>query len=163
MRSFGTAVCLLVLAIPALRAQDSSSVKQDSASSAKPAVLQWGPAPAVFPKGAMMAVVDGDPSQAGPFEVHLSFPNGYKIPPHFHPTDETVEVKQGTFLVGMGDRLDVKKTAAMKKGDHGTIPADHHHYAVAKGKTVVDVKSTGPFAMTYVNAADDPQGEQKTP
>jgi quercetin dioxygenase-like cupin family protein len=111
----------------------------------------------------MMAVVDGDPSQTGPFEVQLSFPNGYKIPPHFHPTDETVEVKQGTFLVGMGDRLDVKKTAAMKKGDHGTIPADHHHYAVAKGKTVVDVKSTGPFAMTYVNAADDPQGEQKTP
>jgi quercetin dioxygenase-like cupin family protein len=162
MRSFGTAACLLVLAIPALQAQDSSSAKQESAS-AKSAVLQWAPAPAVFPKGAMMAVVDGDPSQAGPFEVQLSFPNGYKIPPHFHPTEETMEVKQGTFLVGMGDRLDVKKTAAMKKGDHGTIPADHHHYGVAKGKTVVDVKSTGPFAMTYVDPADDPQGEQKTP
>ena len=63
----------------------------------------------------------------------------------------------------MGDRLEIKKTTAMKKGDHGTIPADHHHYAVAKGKTVVDVKSTGPFAMTYVNAAETPEGQQKTP
>ena len=37
-------------------------------------------------------------------------PDGYKIAPHTHPTDEIVEVKQGTFLVGMGDTFDVEKT-----------------------------------------------------
>ena len=31
-----------------------------------------------------------------------------------------------------------------------------HHYAEAKGKTVVQVSAMGPFAMTYVNDADDP-------
>jgi quercetin dioxygenase-like cupin family protein len=83
----------------------------------KAPALQWGPAPPVFPKGAKMAVVSGDPSQAQPFEVQLSFPNDYRVPPHFHPTDETVEVKKGTFLVGMGDKFDLKQTKPMKKGD----------------------------------------------
>jgi hypothetical protein len=27
-------------------------------------------------------------------------PDGYRMPPHFHPTDERAEVKQGTLLVG---------------------------------------------------------------
>jgi hypothetical protein len=68
-----------------------------------------------------------------------------------------VEVKKGTFLVGMGDTLDVSKTNTMKAGAKGNVPANHHHYAVAKGATVVSVTSMGPFAMTYVNPADDPQ------
>jgi quercetin dioxygenase-like cupin family protein len=78
--------------------------------------LQWGPAPAVFPAGAKMAVVSGDPSKAELFLIELSMPNGYKIPPHFHPTDEVVEVKEGTFLVGMGDTLDPKKTGPHEEG-----------------------------------------------
>jgi quercetin dioxygenase-like cupin family protein len=149
MRGVPLATCLLLLSVPALQAQ--------STEAAPPAALQWGPAPDAFPKGAKMAVVTGDPSQAEPFEVQLSFPSGYKIPPHFHPTDETVEVKSGTFLVGMGDKLDPKKTAPMKKGERATVPAEKHHFGIAKGKTVVDVKATGPFTMTYVNAADDPR------
>jgi hypothetical protein len=32
-----------------------------------------------------------------------------------------------------------------------------NHYAWAKGKTVVQVHGTGPFAITYVNPADDPR------
>ena len=69
------------------------------ASATQPA---WGPAPAVFPAGAQMAVISGDPSKAAPFVVELKVPDGYQIPPHFHPTDETVTVKEGTFNVGMG-------------------------------------------------------------
>ena len=149
MRSVLLMPCLLLAVAPALQAQ--------STDTEKPAALKWGPAPAVFPKGAKMAVVSGDPSQAQPFEVQLSMPSGYRIPPHFHPTDETVEVKEGTFLVGMGDKFDAKKTSPMKKGDHASLPAEKHHYAMAKGKTVVDVKSMGPFVLTYVNPADDPQ------
>ena len=129
---------------------------QDSATANAPK-LSWGPAPTVFPKGAKMAVVSGDPGKAAPFTVELAFPNGYKIPPHFHPTDEAVEVKKGTFLVGMGDTLDVSKTNAMKVGDKGQVPAQMHHYGIAKGATVVSVTAMGPFAMTYVNPADEPQ------
>jgi quercetin dioxygenase-like cupin family protein len=108
-----------------------------------------------------MAVVSGDPSQGQPFDVRLSFPNGYRIPPHFHPTDETVSVKKGTFLVGMGDRFNLKETKPMKAGAHATMPAEQHHFAMARGKTIVDVKAMGPFAMTYVNSADDPRSKAK--
>jgi hypothetical protein len=59
--------------------------------------------------------------------------------------------------VGMGDTLDVAKTNAMKAGAKGSIPANHHHYAIAKDATIVQVTAMGPFAMTYVNAADNPQ------
>lgn len=104
-----------------------------------------------------MAVVTGDPGKAAPFVVELRLPNGYRFPPHFHPTDETVEVKQGTFLYGMGDVFDLAKTKPMHVGDKGSIPAGMHHFATAQGHTIVSVSAMGPFAMTYVNPADDPQ------
>jgi len=104
-----------------------------------------------------MAVVTGDPGKAAPFVVELRMPDGYRIPPHFHPTEETVEVKQRTFLYGMGDVFDVAKTKHMRVGDKGTIPATMHHFATAQGPTIVAVSSMGPFALIYVNPADDPQ------
>ena len=58
-------------------------------------------------------------------------PDGYRTPPHSHPTVERVEVKQGTFLVGMGDRLDAKKTLPLTVGDTAVAPAGMHHYSVA--------------------------------
>lgn len=142
---------LLLLCATALHAQGAA------APAAQAAPLQWGPAPAAFPAGAKMAVVSGDPSKPGSFTIQLSMPDGYRIPPHFHPTDEAVEVKEGTFLFGMGDTFDAPKMKTMMVGGKGSLPANSHHYAQAKGATVVAVTAMGPFAMTYVNAADDPR------
>ena len=130
---------------------------------AHPTGLHWGPAPAVFPKGAEMTVVTGDPGKAAPFTVYLRMPDGYRIPPHFHPTAETVEVKHGTFLYGMGDVFDVANTKPMRVGDKGQIPAAMHHFATARGLTIVSVSSMGPFVLTYVNPADDPQAHAPKP
>src|SRR2546422_8613914 len=149
MRALGLSTCLLLSVAPAINAQ--------GAPAEKPAALHWGPAPAVFPPGARMAVVSGDPSKAATFTVQLAMPSGYKIPPHFHPTDETVGVKKGTLLVGMGDTFDASKAKAMQVGDSGSIPANAHHFAAAKAATFITVSAMGPFAMTYVHAADDPQ------
>ena len=103
-----------------------------------------------------MAVVSGDPGKAAMFTIQLRMPDGYQIKPHSHPTDESVEVIKGTFLVGMGDAYDMSKTNPMAVGAKGTIKAQMHHYAQAKGATTVAVTAMGPFAMTYVNPADDP-------
>jgi quercetin dioxygenase-like cupin family protein len=128
---------------------------------AKPAAatssLNWGPAPAVFPAGAKMAVESGDPSKSGEFIVRLSLPANYRIPPHWHPTDEHVTIRSGTFYVGMGDALDKTKTKPMAAGDTGSIPAKMHHFALTKDAVVLSIRSEGPFALTYVNPADDPQ------
>ena len=105
-----------------------------------------------------MALLSGDPFKAAPLTVLLSMPDGYKMPPHFHLTDEHVEVKQGTFLVGMGDKFDLKKTRPMAVGDTGTAPAGLHHYAAAKGATIVFVTMMGPYVMTYVHPNDEPWG-----
>ena len=125
-------------------------------NTAQPASREWGPAPQIFPAGAKMAVVSGDPNREGLFRVELSFPDGYRIPPHYHPTEEVVTVQEGTLLVGMGDKLDPKKAKPMEKGDSGTLAAGTHHFAIARGPTTVAVSAQGPFAMTYVNPADDP-------
>jgi quercetin dioxygenase-like cupin family protein len=118
--------------------------------------LKWGPAPAIFPAGAQMAVLQGDPGGASVFTVRLRFPDGYRIAPHTHPTDENVTVISGTFRVGMGEKVDPRGMLTLPAGGFVTAPANHPHYAAAQGVTVVQVHAMGPFAMTYVNPADTP-------
>ena len=48
---------------------------------------KWGPAPAIFPAGAEWPVMQGDPSKSQLFTYDW-IPKGYRIPPHFHPTDD---------------------------------------------------------------------------
>jgi quercetin dioxygenase-like cupin family protein len=119
--------------------------------------FKWGPAPAVFPPGAQMAVLQGDPSSANLFTVRLRMPDGYKIAPHTHPTDEHVTVVAGTFRVGMGKKFETNGMLSLKAGGFVTAPANEAHYAVAQGTTIVQVHANGPFAITYVNPADTPK------
>src|SRR5690242_7336222 len=93
----------------------------------------------------------------------LTMPGGYKTSPHSLPTDEVVEVKKGTLLVGMGDKFDASKAKPMKAGEKATMPAKAHHFAEAQGATFISVTAMGPFALTYVNPADDPQKQAAKP
>jgi len=127
------------------------------AQSATGGEIKWGPAPAIFPAGAQMAVMQGDPGGNGIFTVRLRLPDGYKIPPHTHPTDEHVTVVSGSFLVGMGKTFDASKMMTLGAGGFVTAPANEAHYAMSRGATVVQVHAMGPFAMTYVNPADTPK------
>src|SRR5438105_14946655 len=70
--------------------------------------LQWGDAPPVLPKGAKLAVLQGDPTKPGPYVMRLSMPANYKIAPHSHTQTENVTIMSGTVLVGMGDAFDSK-------------------------------------------------------
>jgi quercetin dioxygenase-like cupin family protein len=120
--------------------------------------MKWGQPPPSLPKGAQIAVIQGDPSVAGKLvTIRLKMPKGYAIPPHFHPTDEAVTVLSGAFLMGMGDRVDRGSATTLKPGGWAVMPANEHHYAVATEPTVVQVHMMGPFAITYVNPSDDPQ------
>lgn len=121
------------------------------------ASLQWGDCPAGLPAGCKLAVMQGDPAKTGEeFTIRALFPNGYKIMPHFHPQTENVTVISGAFHVGMGDKFDESNAQTMSAGAFASMPATVHHYAWAEGDTVVQVNGMGPFAITYVNPADDP-------
>ena len=73
MRIPVAALGLLLLPMAALSAQAKPAMKAPA--------LKWGPAPAVFRKGAKMAVVSGDPTKAGRFTIDLRMPSGYRIMP----------------------------------------------------------------------------------
>jgi quercetin dioxygenase-like cupin family protein len=118
--------------------------------------VNWGPAPPVFPKGAQVGVLAGDPFKGGTFVLRLKMPDGYKLAAHNHPTTEYVTVISGKFHVGMGDDFDAKNTHEMSAGAFVVAPAKMSHYAFTTGETIVQVQGEGPFAMTYVNPSDDP-------
>src|SRR4051812_462237 len=146
---FATAAVLLTAF-----AMTASAQKGDASSQPE---LKWGPAPAVFPPGAQMAVLQGDPGGNGLFTVRLRLPDGYRIAPHTHPTDEHVTVMSGSFSVGMGKTFDASKMMVLSPGGFVTAPANEAHFAVSRGVTVVQVHAMGPFVMTYVNPADTPK------
>jgi quercetin dioxygenase-like cupin family protein len=122
---------------------------------------KWGPAPAIFPAGAEMAVMQGDPTKAGKFVVRFRMPDGYRIPPHTHPTDEHLTVLEGMFSVGMGKTEQPDSMRMLHPGDSVSMRAKQPHYARTMGAAVVQVRSKGPFAMVYVNPADTPPAARK--
>src|SRR5437773_12420666 len=114
------------------------------------AAVKWGPGPDFLPAGAGFAALQGDPGKAGgSYTIRLHLPDGYKFPSHFHPTDEHVTVLSGTFLVGMGDTVDMSKAQTLAAGGFITAPANAHHYAAARGETVLQVSGEGPFFLPY--------------
>ena len=120
------------------------------------AKVAWGDPPPSVPKGAKIAAIAGDPSKPEPFTIRLQFPAGYRIPPHWHPTDEHVTVLSGTFAAGMGKAWDDKAMADLPAGSYAVLSATMPHYALAKTAAVIQVHGMGPFILNYVNPADDP-------
>jgi uncharacterized protein DUF4437 len=158
--------CLCVLGSSASGEEKKSASKKPAAM--KPAHvimseadIKWGDPPPVFPAGAKMAVLQGDPGKAGVFTIRLKAPDGYKVAAHWHPTAENLTVISGTFNLGTGDKLDETKTTAMSAGAFGSMPAKMHHFAWTKGETEVQVSGMGPFKLIYVNPADDPSKAKK--
>ena len=123
--------------------------------------LEWAPAPNFVPEGAQIAVLSGDPSKDGLYVIRLKMPAGYKIPAHNHPTTEMVTVISGDFHLGMGEKLDEERGALLTAGGYAEAPAKMSHYAWATSPTIVQVHGQGPFAITYVNPADDPRSKSE--
>ena len=118
--------------------------------------VKWGAPPPAFPAGAKFAVIAGDPGATGLVTVRLEMPAGYKIPPHFHPTDEHVTVLKGSFSLGMGDVIDTAHALTLLPGGYGVALANMHHYAYTTTGATIQVHMQGPFAIIYVTPADDP-------
>jgi hypothetical protein len=52
--------------------------------------------------------------------------------------------------------IDVAHATVLQAGGFVPVGANMHHYAIARGHTVVQVHAMGPFALTYVNPKDAP-------
>jgi quercetin dioxygenase-like cupin family protein len=122
-----------------------------------PADLKWQDGPPSLPKGAKIALVEGDPSKKGPFVMRARMPDGYRIPPHTHPKDERVTVLSGTLYLGMGGTFDKKAGKALPAGSYARTGAGMKHFGWTKGETVIQVHGEGPWTIEYVNPDDDPR------
>jgi|SRR5579884_2775011 len=126
-----------------------------------PGKIKWQEGPPSLPKGAKMAVLEGDPTKEGPFVFRVKVPDGYRIPPHTHPKSERVTVISGTFNIGMGDTFDEKAGRAMSAGTYGHWAAGMKHFVWVKGETVVQFHGSGPWSIHYVDPRDDPRNQKK--
>ena len=159
--------CGLLLAAGSASAQSSTAALAGVEKGAHHAIIatvgtmKWAPGPASLPAGARAVLLDGDPAKPGPFTMRLWLPDGYRIAPHFHTGDERITVISGTFLLGMGDRFDASALKALETGTYASMPAGMRHFVQARGETVVQLNNMGPWALHYVNPADDPRNAPK--
>ncbi|MCU1287039.1 MAG: anti-ECFsigma factor, ChrR [Acidobacteriales bacterium] len=163
--------CLLLcsFALGQTAAAKKGTAKKSETSKAAPAKkmvwnpdeLQWGAPPPFVPLGAQLAVLQGDPSKTGLYTVRLKVPDGYKIPPHWHPTAENVTVISGTLKVGMGAKWDETNATVINTGGFASVPARMKHFAWSAGETVIQIHGMGPLMINYVNPADNPVQPKK--
>ena len=158
----------LVPAFALAQAQTATTPQAEQAPSAgsghsmvKASDTKWGEAPASLPKGAQAVVLYGDPKVAGPFAIRIKAPPGFKVPRHWHPSDEQVTIISGDFTLSMGEAGSAHD-GTFGPGDFVSLPSKMQHEATTKTGVVVQVNSTGPFEINYVDPKDDPRKASAT-
>ena len=124
-----------------------------------PEKIAWRAAPPGLPGGAKAAVLEGDPTKRGVFTMRIKLPAGYQIPPHWHPQTERLTVISGTFGFGMGTHFTRKGLVEYPPGSFVLMPPKMAHFANAAEENVLQVTSTGPLEIVYVNPDDDPRSD----
>jgi quercetin dioxygenase-like cupin family protein len=147
-----TSLLAAVAAISAVPAHASEEHKLLTAQD-----IKWAPAPPSIPAGAQVAVLYGNPGKDGMFAMRLKMPKGYRIAPHTHPKPEIVTVISGTARLGMGGTPDPAKAKVLPAGSFFAMSPGMPHFFLADEDTVIQLNSTGPWSLTYVNPADDPR------
>jgi len=155
------AISLAVIILGALAGPALAEGTGDKESFINPKDIKWGDAPPSMPKGAKIAVLQGDPGKPGPFVIRLMVPAGYKVAPHWHSQDESLTVISGTLYFGMGDKPETAKAHTLSAGGFHFLAGKDHHYVTAKTATVIQISGSGPFDMTYINPDDDPLKAKK--
>ena len=121
-----------------------------------PDEVRWKDSPSL-PPGAKVAILEGDPTKEGYFAMRVRMPDGYRIPPHWHPCKERVTVLSGSLYMGTGDTIDKSKARALPAGSYASMEAGVRHFAWTSGETTIQVTTIGPWGITYVDPADDPR------
>ena len=122
-----------------------------------PEHVDWKPFPA-FPPGARLAVLVGEPTQAGPYLIRVNVPSGVKLTPRKHPEDRIYTVISGVFCIGVGNRFEAEDLKAYPPGSVVVLPGNTWHFHWAKsGEYVTQVNAIGPLGLEYKEADDDPR------
>jgi len=157
----GTTLSLVAVILWSLASSASAQGTSERQAFVNPQDIKWGAVPPSMPKGAKIAVLEGDPSKPGPFVIRLMVPPGYKIAPHWHTQDESLTVISGTLYFGSGDKVETSKAHTLTAGSFHFLSGKDHHYLVAKSQAVIQINGNGPFDVTYINPDDAIQTAKK--
>jgi quercetin dioxygenase-like cupin family protein len=125
-----------------------------------PEEIEWKPF-AAFPPSVRLAVVVGQPLQAGPYTIRVKVPRGVKLMAHRHPEDRIYTVISGIFSIGLGDAFNDEQLHAYPPGSVIVLPGDTSHFHWAKsGAYVTQVTAIGPLGLEYINEKDDPRNDR---
>jgi hypothetical protein len=115
------------------------------------AAIVWNDGPPSLPKGTKVAVLEGDPKQAGAFTMRLRVPAGSKILPHWHPRPERVTVLSGVVKVGFGDSWNDAAMREFRAGDFYLNPPESHHFVAFPRTAVIQITGEGPWVLNLVH------------
>ena len=122
-----------------------------------PEDIDWKPFPA-FPPSVRLAVLVGQPSEAGLYVIRVKAPAGVKLMPHWHHEDRVYTVMSGVFYIGLGEQFEEDKLQAYPPGAVVVLPGGTRHFHWAKsGEYVTQVTAIGPISLEYVDPNDDPR------
>ena len=121
-----------------------------------PKQLKWAQAPSL-PKGGQYALVQGKPTESGPYIYMVKLPANFKIAPHAHNDARTYVIVSGTLYGGEGEKFDQASLKAIPAGSVMTYTAGTKHFTTTKQPVTFVVIGTGPTEFTYVNPTDDPR------
>jgi hypothetical protein len=147
--------------IAALLAASAIAAEPDTAtmSATKADQIQWQDYAAM--PGIKVAVVSGNPREAGPYTIRVWFSPHAMSRPHWHPETRYVTVLKGTWWAGSGEKFDPDSTAPMPAGSFVVHHPKKIHYDGAKDEeTIVQISGIGPSATNFANPADDPKNKQ---
>jgi quercetin dioxygenase-like cupin family protein len=142
---------------PGARQLRSHQPGQDVFRAIRSEDVQWKQF-AAFPPQARLAVLVGDPTQAGPYLIRVKLPGGTKMMPHEHPEDRLYTVISGIFYIGLGCEFNEDKLTAHAPGSVVVLPGGQPHFHWAKsGEYITQVSAIGPLDLCYVDPAHDPR------
>ena|SRR5271165_3325163 len=144
-------VCALAVAAAVIGLATSATIawSADTPVIVQPDNVKWEPVKGMT--GLESATLWGDPDKAGgQYAIRYKLPDGFKFPPHTHPQSEQVTVLSGTFMVGVGDKVDAAKMLTLPAGSYVEVPANLPHYAQAKGETILEVHGIGPDTINML-------------
>ncbi|MBI3587456.1 MAG: cupin domain-containing protein [Ignavibacteriales bacterium] len=122
-----------------------------------PGNIVWSNGPASLPAGAKIAIIEGDLTKPGLFTARLKLPANYAIRPHWHPADEHITVIAGTFYMGLGETFNAEQAKEIPVGGFAVMATGTRHFALTKNETIIQLHGMGPWAINYINPADDPR------
>ena len=126
-----------------------------------PSSIKWGPGPTSMQPGVKSALLYGDPTKPELFVMRLKFPKGFRVAPHTHPRPEILTVISGAVHFGTGRVANRGKARLLRAGSFSALGPNMPHFSFFDQETVIQVSTTGPWSVTYVNPADDPRIKPK--